>query len=229
MDSGLNLSVGGLSTSERRMEAITHNLANLGTTGFKRFLPVTTSTGRGAGANSKTTLVTDWSQGELRRTGNPLDLALDGAGFFVLETEKGPAYTRAGSFHLDEQGVLQSEDGFAVAWSAGAGSLQAIGDPIVVDPRGVVRQGANEVGRLKVVDFDERERLVRIGSAAWMAPRGMQEKEAEASVHQGALEQANANSMDELVSMIVAQRHFENGSTVMRTIDQSYKRLNQPK
>jgi flagellar basal body rod protein FlgG len=165
----------------------------------------------------------------LRRTGNPLDLALDGTGFFVLETEKGPAYTRAGSFHLDEQGVLQSEDGFAVAWSSGSGALKAVGDPIVVDPRGVVRQGTEEVGRLKLVDFEERGRLVRIGSAAWMAPAGVQEQEAEPVVHQGALEQANANSMDELVSMIVAQRHFENGSTVMRTIDQSYKRLNQPK
>ena len=86
-----------------------------------------------------------------------------------------------------------------------------------------------EVGRVKVVDFDDKSSLVRIGSAAWAAPRGLQTKPADPTVHQGALEQANTNSMDELVSMVVAQRHFENSTTVMRTIDQTYKRLNQPK
>lgn len=229
MDSGLNTSVGGLTTSERRIEAITQNLANLATTGFKRYMPVTSSSGSGADAAAETTLVTDWSQGELRRTGNQLDLALDGQGFFEISTPKGPAYTRAGSFRLDEQGVLQNEDGFAVAWDGGSGALEAVGKPIVVDPRGVVMQGGNEIGRLKLVDFDRKDRLQRIGSAAWSAPAGVEPKPAEPSVHQGALEQANANSMDELVSMIVAQRHFENGSTVMRTLDQTYKRLNQPK
>jgi flagellar basal-body rod protein FlgG len=229
MDSGLNTSVGGLTTSERRIEAITQNLANLGTTGFKRFLPVTNTTGRGSQATVQTNLVTDWSQGELRRTGNPLDLALDGQGFFELQTPKGPVYTRAGTFRLDEQGVLQNEDGFAVSWDGGSGALQAVGAPIVVDPRGVVRQGDAEVGRVKVVDFDDKSSLVRIGSAAWAAPRGLQTKPADPTVHQGALEQANTNSMDELVSMVVAQRHFENSTTVMRTIDQTYKRLNQPK
>jgi flagellar basal-body rod protein FlgF len=231
VDTGLYSGVAAMGAAERRLDAIAANLANLDTNAYKR-----TSTSSAvfevprAGAVRRELAVretVDFAQGVLERTGNPLDLALDGPGFFAVETRSGEAYTRDGSFRLDEAGVLLTQQGDPVVWEGARGTLTAVGEAITVDGAGVVRQGREEVGRLKRVAFAEPARLARDAHGLWRASPALEPTPAEAVVHQGALERSNASSVDELVSLIRVQRGFESATSLVRSIDQSYRRLNQ--
>lgn len=232
MDTGLYAGVAAMHSNEKRLDTIAANLANLSAHGYKRQGSVTRSFSIGTGDRRHEEIATqqstDFTQGELERTGNPLDFALEGNGFFAIDTSSGRAYTRDGSFHLDQQGTLLSADGQPVAWDGSTGRIHPTGEAITVDASGGVRQGEASIGRLHIVDFDDATRLDSDSHGNWRAPRGLQEKPSTASVHQGAVERANVNSMDELIGMVVAQRRFENSATVLRSIDSTYKRLNQP-
>src|SRR5262245_45612416 len=107
MDSGLYSGVAAMRASERQLDAIAANLANIDSPAYKRQNAVTHQFTVGAGERKHDAIVTqsqvDFSQGELSRTGNALDLALEGEGFFVVETPAGEAFTRNGSFNVDEQ------------------------------------------------------------------------------------------------------------------------------
>jgi flagellar basal-body rod protein FlgF len=232
VDIGLYSGVSAMRACERRLDAITANLANLDTPAYKRASTSTQAFDLGlASSPEQRQVVTrervDFTQGVLEQTGNPLDLALEGEGFFAVETPNGEAYTRNGSFHLDERGVLLSGDGDPVAWEAGRGTFAPVGDAVSVDGSGVVRQGSNELGRIKLVDFADVQRLGRDAQGRWIAPKGAESRPAAAIVHQGARERSNAQSIEELVAMIRVQRGFESAANLLRSIDQSYKRLNQ--
>lgn len=232
MDTGLYQGVSAMRTTEKRLETITANVANIGAHGFKRQSAVTRTFMVGEGsrrhAEIATQHTTDFSQGEIARTGNQFDLAINGEGFFALETPGGRAYTRDGGFRLDNDGALLSNDGFLVAWDGSPGKFQPTGEQVTIGGDGSVRQGETPLGRLKIVDFQDVQRLEQDGRGNWHAPRGLQERPSTAIVHQGAVERANVNAMDELVEMVMAQRRFENSTSVMKSIDQTYKRLNAP-
>jgi flagellar basal-body rod protein FlgG len=233
MGNGLESGVQALNASQKRMEVIAANLANLQAPGYKRlgsFTHVIENVRQGKKSSTlETQSEIDFSQGRIDTTGNPLDVALDGDGFFTIETESGEAYTRNGRFHLDAQGRLLNEGGYAVAWEGSPGRFQPVGDAIEVDPSGVVRQGQNQVGRLKLSDFAERTRLSVDGQGYFRAARGMRPATPTAEVRGGALERSNTESIDELVAMIRVQRGFESATSVIKAIDQSYKRLNSPR
>ena len=229
MDTGLYSGVAAMRVSERRLDAITTNLANVSTPAYKRLGSVTQSFDVGLGLNRHrevaTRHATDFSQGEIERTGNTLDLALEGQGFFATESANGEVFTRNGKLHVDEQGVLQTADGYPLAWEGARGAIQSVGEPVTVDGSGEVRQGALQIGRLKIVDFADAQRLELDGQGYFHAPRDLAHTSASAIVHQGAIERSNASSVDELVALIRVQRNFESAASVMRSIDQSYKRL----
>ena len=233
MDNGLQSGVQALGASQKRMECIAANLANLQAPGYKRlnsFTHVIESVRQGRKSGTiETQSEIDFSQGQIDPTGNPLDVALDGDGFLALETPTGEAYTRNGRFHLDAQGVLLNEDGFAVAWEAGQGRFQTVGLEITIDASGAVRQGPNELGRLKLVDFADRSKLKLDAKGHFRAARDAQPATPTAEVRGGALERSNTESIDELVAMIRVQRSFESATSVIKSIDQSYKRLNAPR
>jgi flagellar basal body rod protein FlgG len=220
-------------SNEKRMEAISANLANLDTNAYKRQGSVTQAfeVGNGAGRvrQIETHHSTDFTQGVLKRTGNPYDFALDGDGFFVVDGAKGESYTRNGAFHIDENGALHTADGLPVAWEGAPGVIAPIGESVNVDGSGNVRQGSNSIGRLRVVDFADKQRLTLDEQGYFHAPRGLKATASSANVHQGALERSNSQSVDELVAMVRVQRNFESAANLMRSIDQSYKRLNTPR
>jgi flagellar basal-body rod protein FlgF len=233
VDTGLYSGVAAMRASEKRLEAIAANLANLDTPAYKRTGSASQAFAiegdpRGH-AQVATRHTIDFTQGVLDRTGNALDLALEGEGFFAVESPDGEVYTRDGSFHLDEQGVLQTKDGHPVAWEGARGTIAAVGEAITIDGSGQVRQGSNEVGRIKLVDFADAQRLTRDSRGSWHAPEDLETRAPAGLVHQGALERSNASSIDELVAMIRVQRSFESAAGLLRSIDQSYKRLNQPR
>jgi len=233
MGNGLESGVQALNASQKRMELIAANLANLQAPGYKRlnsFSHVIESVRAGKKSSAlQTQSEIDFSQGQIERTGNELDMALDGEGFFTLETPGGEAYTRNERFHLDQQGTLLNEDGHPVAWESGQGRFEAVGDKILVDTTGVVRQGQNPIGRLKLADFKDRSRLTLDARGCFHASPRMEPATPTAEVRDGSLERSNAESIDELVAMIRVQRGFESATSLIKSIDQSYKRLNAPR
>jgi len=229
---GLYRSAVAMASQQRSLDSIAANLANVQTVGFKRGVTasheVEVQRPRGAVRGVTTTAEVDFAQGNLQRTGREHDLALYGDGFFAVEGSDGEVYTRDGSFHLTESGVLVTEDGLSVAWDQLEGAIDPIGLPLKIDEEGNVRQGVQDIGRLRVVAFDDNAALRRDQLGFWHAPAGAKELPADARVHQYALEESNANGMEEMVAMIGVQRSFEVVARVFEALDQTYERLTRP-
>ena len=232
MNVGLYRSAVAMAAQQRRLDSIAANLANVGTVGFKRGVTasheVEVQRPRGKVRGVTTLAEVDFQQGNLQRTGRELDVALHGPGFFAIEGPDGEAYTRDGSFHLTEVGALVNEEGFSVAWDELRGAIDPVGAPLVIDEAGNVRQGVDDVGKLRVVDFADEHQLSHDAYGLWEAPRGVQPQPSEARVHQYALEDSNANSVEEMVDMITVQRSFESVARVFQAIDHTYEQLTKP-
>ena len=133
------------------------------------------------------------------------------------------------SFLVDDRGTLVTQDGEPLAWKGARGVLRPAGPPVNIDSTGLVRQGDATIGQLDIVDVDQPAKLAPAAGGRWTAPAGVQEIPAKAVVRQGNVERSNVESMDELVALVGLQRGFESAATMMRTIEQSYSRLNQPR
>ena len=229
MNRGLYSGVEAMAAAERRLESIATNLANVSVNGYKR----RSTSAQGFDAvlkgrlerHVRTRTRTDFSQGVVEATGEPFDLALDGAGFFAVETPRGEAYTRGGRFHIDSNGLLQTQDGLPVAWEGARGQVDPLGEQVRVDPEGQVWQGEAQVGRLRLVGFAEPARLRPDRNGYLHAPGGLQEVAHEAEVRQGALERSNVSAVDEMVALIATQRSYESAARLMSAIEQGYRRL----
>ncbi len=177
-------------------------------------------------------------QGDFSQTGNPLDLTIQGQGFFqVLLPDGQTAYTRAGSFHLDAQGNLVTQDGDAVQPSvtipAGATSVTIAQDgTISVTQPG--QTAAQQVGSLQLALFNNPGGLNSTGSNLFLATTASGDpivgtpggSEGLGSIVQGMLEQSNVSVVDEFVQMIVAQRSYEANSRVVNAADQMLQGIN---
>ncbi|MEE2939861.1 MAG: flagellar hook basal-body protein [Planctomycetota bacterium] len=231
MNVGLYHTVAAMRTNQQRVEIISSNIANSESAGFKRMLHVAHGSSGWGREPSHEQIVTgtrvDLSQGILERTGESLDLALDGPGFFVLDGPTGETLTRDGSFQLTDRGVLVSHDGRAVQWQGKRGVIDLSGPDVAIDNSGVVRQGAVAIGRVRVVDVEGTDAIEPDDTGGFRVREGATLVESDAVVVQGFAERANVETIDELVEMIAAQRAFESASQAFKTIDQSYRRLNQ--
>lgn len=229
MNVGLYRTVAAMSTNQQRVEIISSNIANAGTTGFKRMLHVAHGVNGWATDASHTQVAAasqlDMGQGSLEATGNTLDLALDGEGFFVLEGADGEVLTRDGSFSLTEDGVLVNQAGLAVQWEGQRATLDPLKGGIRIDSAGKVVQSGLPKGQLRVVNIEGPHSIESDGSGGFRLREGAAFTDSNATVHQGSLERANLETIDELVELIAAQRAFESASQAFRTIDQSYSRL----
>ncbi len=229
MNRGLYSGVEAMAAAERRLESIATNLANVSVNGYKRRATATESFERTLKGkverHVRTRTSIDYSQGPLEATGEPLDLALAGSGFFALETQHGEAYTRGGRFHLDAAGTLQTQDGFPVAWEGARGTIDSQGGEVRVDPDGQVWQGEAQVGRLRLVDFADPAKLQPDRGGYLHAPVDAAPRAREGEVRQGQLERSNVSAMDEMVALIETQRSYESAARVMSSIEQGYRRL----
>jgi flagellar basal-body rod protein FlgF len=235
---------GGLAAMER-LEITTNNLANVNTAGFKaqQLLvealepgAIQTSGGYGTLVSTAGTTVpaiayktiTDTSQGSVRESGNPLDVAITGPGFFALGTPNGERYTRQGQFHLSPTGVLLGPGGHAVLGQNGEeirlppGRIEIDDDGgILVDDDGV-SLGDAPVGRLRLVRFDAPERLVPEGTALYAAPADMAPADVDAGETQlvpGSIELANVDAVQGLLELIDVARGYEAYMQAMRQVD----------
>jgi len=222
---------------ELRMDVISNNLANTSVSGFKRqrisfqdLLDTQDNTpksgsdqGRPAGGEL-VRMEIDHTQGDLRSTGNPLDLAIHGEGFFKIETPEGVRYTRKGNFTLDAQGVLVTQDGHMVLGQGGP--IQVSGSQIEVNGTGAVIVDGEEAGALSLAAFEDPGKLFPEGQAMFSNPSGETEIEMPfgSRVDQGSLELANVQVAEEMVSMIHCMRAFESYQKVIRTLDEINQR-----
>ncbi len=230
---GLTNAATAMLAHEKRLESITSNLANANTHGFKRRMAASHGTWMGrmdaAHMGLQMAEANDFSQGALLSTGNSLDLAIQGEGFFAVESPQGEVFTRDGEFHLTGAGVVVSKEGYPLVWEGVQANIQPTGKPIVVDKTGAVTQNRRQLGRLRHVAFADNNLLDTTKEGYWVAPPSLAREQATGQIVQGAVEDSNVNPVNELVAMISVQRKFEQASQIITQIDQSYRRLNRGK
>lgn len=232
MDRMIYLSMAGAKMNMQRQEVLSHNLANVSTTGFRaelqavRAVPV-----RGDGASTRvyaldTTVGYDDSAGPVNFTGRALDVALRGKAMLSVQGLDGTeAYTRAGSLAVDAQGNLLTQSGLPVLGDGGPINVPP-DTHVSIAPDGTVsvrQQDGNvtPVGRLKLVTPEAK--LVRGDDGLFRAPGGDLPADATAQLQDGALEGSNVNPIETMVSMITASRQFEQQIKMMQTAEQDEK------
>lgn len=204
-------------------ETITHNLANINTSGYKRQVNAFSREMMKQLGNEDQLSVNaaeisadmflDFSQGSFLGTDRPLDLAISGTGFFVIETPDGPRYTRNGVLQINKEGQLVNLDGRIVAGVNGPIIIpnNVSQHELMIGENGSVKAGTSVFGHLKVVDFGEDENLlIPIGSNNFQAPDDLTaENSKDFTVRQGYQEQSNVKMVEELVRMMHIQRLYE--------------------
>ncbi len=272
---GMYTGASGMKAQMHRLDALSNNLANVDVTGYKRDLsvskafpqmlirrtndngvykfpfgssdvaPVVGKIGTGVEYNESFTV---FNQGAMKQSNNPFDLALNGEGFFSVETTRGERYTRNGSFHLSKEGVLVTKQGEPVLGENGI--IQIKKNNFVVDKKGNVYQNAalsgdperlvsmeeNEwenlelVDTLKVVDFERPRFLKKEGDSLWKTTEEVGDMQqaalgADTKVEQGFLEGSNVNPVTEMVRMIEVNRAYEANQRTITTQDELSGRL----
>jgi flagellar basal-body rod protein FlgF len=230
MDVGLYRMVAAMRTNQQRVEIVASNIANAETVGFKRMLHVAHGqrSGQGGAEHEQVATATsvDLQQGIMSHTGEPFDLALDGAGFFLVDTPDGEVMTRSGMFQVTTDGVLTTNDGNPVVWDGTRGQVDPNGGEISFAGNAQVLQGGQPIGKIKLVNVEHANHIVLDAKGQYRLGKGHKFTDAEATVNQGFLERANVQTVDELVEMIAAQRSFEQAAQTFRLISESYQRLN---
>ena len=257
--SALHVARTGLEAQDTRMRVIANNLANIGTTGFKRdranFSTLTYQDARVAGAQSSsesiyatglnlgtgvavqsTTAIT--TQGTLNTTGNSLDLALDGEGYFQVQLPGGKlAYTRAGNFSRSADGQLVTAQGYAlqpaIQVPEDAASITVANDG-TVSVTTSASATPTEIGQITIGSFANPSGLQALGDnflaetgASGAAQIGAAGDGVRGSIRQGMLEGSNVNVVEELVDMIECQRAYEINSKMISAVDEMLRNANQ--
>jgi len=214
----------------RELEVVANNIANLNTTGFKSdgsvfeefLMPAARASGF-QGPDRRLSYVQDratWhnlNPGTIQQTGNPLDVAIDGDAFLVVQTARGERYTRNGSLQINAQGELVTTAGDRVLGDNGPIQFQATDHSISINADGTitVREGANTTsdsarGKLRLVRFERVQQLQKDGSSMFAAPNGVAPLAAAANVRvlQGSIEQSNVRGVVEMARMIEVTRTY---------------------
>jgi flagellar basal-body rod protein FlgF len=221
----------GLSAQQvlrQRMDVTANNLANMTTAGFKaERLVMRELSERPAAASDNPAeiafvdawmLQRDFSTGPLEQTGNPLDVAIEGEGFFVIQTEAGEAYTRDGRFALDEQGRVITHTGNLVLGDGGPITIDPEAGPISISREGSISQNEASVGTFRTVAFDTPAALEKVGDNLWRATDEAPRAPENSRVAAGFVEGSNVNAVSELTQMIEISRAYQ---AVSRMISQS--------
>jgi flagellar basal-body rod protein FlgF len=212
----------GLKARMESLEMLANNLANAGTAGYKGdrefyslYVAPEAQDPRSAGGPPTTVPVidrqwTDFTQGTLRATDNPLDVAIFGRGFFGVNGPAGTLYTRDGTFRLSPAGVLTTAAGSPVR-TVGGGQIQtSSSSPLEITPDGTVKQDGAVLGQLEVVDFKDRSALAKYGNGYFRAqPGATAAPVAGVEVRQGRLEGSNVSPAEGAVRLVNVIRQFE--------------------
>ncbi|HEX2653675.1 MAG TPA: flagellar basal-body rod protein FlgF [Xanthobacteraceae bacterium] len=236
-----NASLIGLSAQialGRELDVVANNVANLNTNGFKaysslfeEYLSPVARANNFIGPDRRVSYVQDratmldLSQGPLQRTGNPLDVAIDGDAFFAVQTPQGERYTRNGVFQIDATGQLVTSDGYVVLGDAGPIVFQADDHDISINAQGTVSvlSGQNTLdaarGKLRLMSFAQPQRLQSDGSNTFTAPADVQATPASEKVRvvQGAIEKSNVRGVVEMTRLIEVSRAYTTMASLLQS------------
>ncbi len=232
MIKGLFISKAGMLPQKAALEVTAKNLANLNTIGYKKqrfFIRhlLDAMAGQSPHENNKALgdTDTDFSPGTLKQTDNPLDVAISGDGFFVIQVNGENLYTRNGSFTLDGEGRLVTLEGDPVVTDGGEVQLQ--GGKVTINEQGQILVNDRPVARLKIVTFDDPAALERL-SGTYFAPGNASETEpdpASIQLRPGYLETSNVDPVQEMVQLIELNREFSLNQKMIRSQDRTLEQL----
>jgi len=215
MISGIYTLIDGALVHQLRFETISNNMANLNTNAFRQDI---ISFNQALSMNYVSE--TDFTPGPVRYTGNDLDVALEGQGFFKVQTPKGVRYTRDGAFNLNAQGVLVTHTGDVVLGENGP--ITITGGKMTITNDGQVVVEDTQVDKLMLVEFKQPQLLRKEGSSHYFYQGAESEvlAAAETGVKQSYLEGSNVNPTAEMIKMVEAYRSFESAQKAIQTIDE---------
>jgi flagellar basal body rod protein FlgG len=215
-----------------QLDRIASDIANVNTTGYKGEMVTTTKVDRPSFGSVLQTAVDvaaapgnlDMRNGNMTPTGRELDVALDGRGFFAIDTPGGTRYTRNGEFTRRADGTLTTSDGMVVQGDDGKPVVLAnAGGMVSVETDGTVRSGDEVAGKLKVVDFDDYSTLVREDSGRLRSGIAAKPASENTQVRGGTIEQSNVSIVERMAQLTEVGRSFEalqrGVSTLMNDVD----------
>ena len=237
MENALLVGLSRQMSLSHELDVIANNIANIDTTGYKsdrstfiEFLMPGAANGQFTGRDRRASFVEDratWidnSPGSITRTGDPLNIAIDGKGYFTVQTPRGQRYTRNGAFGLDATGQLVTSDGYQVLGDGGPITFQPTDHDITISESGIitVREGASTAdsprGKLQIADFAAPRLLEKDGNSTFRAPNGVNPNPAPANTRmvQGAVEKSNVNAIAEMSRMIQITRSYQDVAAILQ-------------
>ena len=246
MSTAIYMATRGALAYQKRLEVLANNLSNINTVGFKEDKTAFRISGspKSTEQGSKETSIsgkpqnfpyylpfwtkTDFSAGQLKSTGNPLDLALEGDGFFCVETPEGVRYTRKGVFTLNQDGVLVTQEGLPVLGRNGR--IYINGQDIIVDVEGNITVDGNPVDSLKIVDFNQPYALEKVGNTLFAPadPSVTENRSEGVKVRQGFIELSNVDAINVMTEMIDVMRGYESYQKVIQFLSETtWKTINE--
>lgn len=235
MNISLFQAASALNANARWQEVISQNMAASSVPGYKAqqvsfqaveagLLPASAASAADRNVLTKGVTGTNFSQGEMRSTGVPTDLAIQGKGFFEVQLPNGAlAYTRDGEFQINGSGQLTTKNGYLVMSDAGPIQLdRASGESITVMSDGTVSQGEATRGTLKIVEFNKTELMTPIPGGMFVAQNQGLEVVAgsKPDVRQGVLEQSNTSTVTEMANLITVMRASEANQRIIQMQDE---------
>jgi flagellar basal-body rod protein FlgG len=243
---GLYTSAMGMIVQEKRQANVSQNLSNVETNSFKKQEIIAKAfdrvgvknRGNNLQGNRLTTigemhlgveiddLYNDFQQGILEETNNSLDLAIEGEGYFTIQLQNGDfAYTRDGSFKINENGQLATKQGYLVMgrneYNGNLESIQLTSDEIQVGTRGIISLPDGQSHTLNIVSFVDAQALQRLGENIYTMEGEQPLLGVEYSLRQGFVEKSNVNPLEEMVKMIEITRSFESNQRVVQSMDET--------
>ncbi len=240
MIKGIYASGSGMQPRMLRLEVIGNNIANINTTGFKRdniFIQVLKNAGSVSETQSNDfegldiVQFTDHGGGSFFQTNNPLDVAIQGEGFFVVDTPHGERYTRNGNFSLGLDGSLITAEGYPVMGKGGKIFLPDIKKltqaQIGISQTGEITVDENIIGTFRIVSFTDTTKLKKDGNTLFLAKeRGKEVDTSKDStiLRQGFLEESNVDGIEEMIQMVGLSRSFESDQKAIQYQDSTLER-----
>ena len=220
------LATATLSNDMERLRIIAQNLANASTPAYRAEIPVS---GRPSSFSevldgmqpSGVTSYRSERQGPILQTGRKLDLAIEGEGWFRLQTPQGVRYTRRGDFSMDASGRVINPQGFPLL--AGGAPLNLPSMDFEIDAQGAIKVGTGVLDRILLGQAEEGAHLEPVGDSLYAAAEELQMVAPEAgtaAIRQGAIERGNVDPLQEMVAMMQTVRHFGSSAEVLRAYDQ---------
>jgi len=235
MQNTLLIGLSRQATLERQLDVVANNVANVNTTGFKadrsvfqEYLMPTAHEDNFVGNDRRLSYVQDratfhdFSQGAAEQTKNPLDIAIDGSGFLVVQTPGGERYTRDGGLQMNGQGQLVTAAGNPVLGTSGPIVFQPTDHDINITPDGTITvvEGNGRTdsvrGKLRVVSFPEAQKALKEGLNLYAAGEGSPQPDAKSALRQGFIEKSNVNAVAEMSRMIEVTRAYTQISTLLQ-------------